>query len=111
MNKVITLAYMGHKRQRGSALKVLQQVVTTNSALRIYKDCPDMWVQFKSTLQSTYCKRMSVLVGGCEPDWSIQWNIAIQFLGTDLHRGATLINNLLSVEEKAFKSGDIIIRR
>ncbi|XP_071567405.1 uncharacterized protein [Temnothorax nylanderi] len=111
MDKIITLAYMGHKRQRGHALKVLQQAITTNSAAHIRKDYPDVWAQYKTNLQSTYYKRMLLLVAACELDWTTQWNTTIQFLGTDLHRGASLINNLLSVEEKAFKSIDPIIRR
>ncbi|XP_072767037.1 uncharacterized protein [Anoplolepis gracilipes] len=111
MEKIIVLAYMGHKRQRGPALKVLQQAVATNSSSRIRKDYPNLWVQYKTNLQSTYCKRMLLLVTTCDPDWTIQWNTTIQFLSTDLHRGASLINNLLSVEEKAFKSTDPIIRR
>ncbi|EFN73980.1 Telomere-associated protein RIF1 [Camponotus floridanus] len=111
MDKIIILAYMGHKRQRGPALKVLQQAVATNSSSRIRKDYPNLWTQYKTNLQSTYCKRMLLLVAACDPDWTIQWNTTIQFLATDLHRGATLINNLLSVEEKAFKSTDPIIRR
>lgn len=102
---------MGHKRQRGPALKVLQQAISTNSASHIRKDCPDTWTQYKANLQSTYYKRMLLLVAACDLDWTTQWNTTIQFLGTDLHRGASLINNLLSVEEKAFKSTDPIIRR
>lgn len=111
MSKVVTLAYMGHKRQRGSALKVLQQAVAFNSSSRIYKNHSELWTQYKLNLQSAYCKRMLLLVEACETDWSIQWNITIQLLGADLHRGANLINNLLSVEEKAFKSTDAIVRR
>lgn len=111
MDKVVTLAYMGHKRQRGPALKVLQQAISTNSPSHIRKDCPDVWTQYKANLQSTYYKRMLLLVAACDLDWTTQWNATIQFLGTDLHHGASLINNLLSVEEKAFKSTDPIIRR
>lgn len=111
MDKIVTLAYLGHRRQRGSALKVLQQAITIDSSLRIRKDHPELWAQYRTNLQSMYCKRMLLLVAACETDWSIQWNITIQLLGTDLHRGANLINNLLSVEEKAFKSTDTIIRR
>ncbi|KYN11345.1 Telomere-associated protein RIF1 [Trachymyrmex cornetzi] len=111
MDKVVTLAYMGHKRQRGPALKLLQQALTTNSSAHIRKEYPDVWAQYKTNLQSAYYKRMLLLVAACELDWTTQWNTTIQFLGTDLHRGASLINNLLSVEEKAFKSTDPIIRR
>ncbi|KAG5333581.1 RIF1 protein, partial [Acromyrmex heyeri] len=111
MDKVVTLAYMGHKRQRGPALKLLQQALTTNSSAHIRKEYPDVWTQYKTNLQSAYYKRMLLLVAACELDWTTQWNTTIQFLGTDLHRGANLINNLLSVEEKAFKSTDPIIRR
>ncbi|KYN04288.1 Telomere-associated protein RIF1 [Cyphomyrmex costatus] len=111
MDKVVTLAYMGHKHQRGPALKLLQQALTTNSSAHIRKEYPDVWAQYKTNLQSAYYKRMLLLVMACELDWTIQWNTTIQFLGTDLHRGASLINNLLSVEEKAFKSTDPVIRR
>ncbi|KYQ52784.1 Telomere-associated protein RIF1, partial [Trachymyrmex zeteki] len=111
MDKVVILAYMGHKRQRGPALKLLQQALTTNSSAHIRKEYPDVWTQYKINLQSAYYKRMLLLVTACELDWTTQWNTTIQFLGTDLHRGASLINNLLSVEEKAFKSTDPIIRR
>lgn len=111
MDKIVLLAYMGHKRQRGPALKVLQQAITTNSAAHIRKDYPEVWIQYKANLQTIYYKRMLLLVAACDLDWTTQWNTTILFLGTDLHRGASLINNLLSVEEKAFKSTDPIIRR
>lgn len=102
---------MGHKRQRDSALKLLQQANAINFSLRVRQDYPELWAEYKANLQSMYCKRMLLLVTACEPDWSNPWNITIQLLGTDLHRGAGLINNLLSVEEKAFKATDAIIRR
>ncbi|XP_035740331.1 telomere-associated protein RIF1-like isoform X1 [Vespa mandarinia] len=111
MEKVVLLAYMGHKRQRSPALKVLQQAITTNLATHVRNELPDVWTQYKTDLQSTYCKRMQLLVTVCELDWAVQWNISVQLLGTDLHRGASLINNLLSVEERAFKSSDAVIRR
>ncbi|XP_020287403.1 telomere-associated protein RIF1 isoform X2 [Pseudomyrmex gracilis] len=111
LDKIVMLAYMGHKRQRVSALRVLQQAVVTNSSSYIYKEYPQLWTQYKNNLQSVYCKRMLLLVSACEADWALQWNTTIQFLGTDLHCGASFINNLLSVEEKAFKSTDPIIRR
>ncbi|KAL0107662.1 hypothetical protein PUN28_014756 [Cardiocondyla obscurior] len=111
MDKVVLLAYMGHKRQRGPALKLLQQAITTNLAAHIRKDYPDLWTQYKNNLQTTFYKRMLLLVTACEPDWSTIWNITIQLLGTDLHHGANLINNLLSIEEKAFKATDFIMRR
>ncbi|KAF7396001.1 hypothetical protein HZH68_010051 [Vespula germanica] len=111
MEKVVLLAYMGHKRQRSPALKVLQQAITTNLSTHVRNELPDVWTQYKTDLQSIYCKRMQLLVTACELDWAVQWNISVQLLGTDLHRGASLINNLLSVEERAFKSSDAVIRR
>ncbi|KAI4480049.1 hypothetical protein M0804_010410 [Polistes exclamans] len=111
MEKVILLAYMGHRRQRTPALKLLQQAITTNLTTHVRNDLPDVWSQYKTDLQSMYCKRMQLLVSVCEIDWAVQWNISVQLLGTDLHRGASLINNLLSVEERAFKSSDAVIRR
>ncbi|XP_076234263.1 uncharacterized protein LOC143179108 [Calliopsis andreniformis] len=111
LDKVMVLAYMGHKRQRGPALKLLQQALATNIISHVRTKLVDAWARYKAALQSAYCKRMLLLVSACETDWATQWNISIQFLGVDLHRGAGLINNLLSVEEKAFKSTDTIIRR
>ncbi|XP_076656705.1 uncharacterized protein LOC143361301 [Halictus rubicundus] len=111
LDKIMLLAYMGHKRQRSHALKLLEQSLATDITSYIRTKLPEAWAQYKSSLQSTYCKRMLLLVSTCELDWATQWNISIQFLGVDLHRGAGLINNLLSVEEKAFKSVDTVIRR
>ncbi|CAK9821322.1 Telomere-associated protein RIF1 [Anthophora retusa] len=111
MDKVILLAYMGHKRQRGPALKLLQQALAANILSHVHNKLSVAWARYISALQSVYCKRMLLLVTACELDWATQWNVSIQFLGVDLHRGAGLINNLLSVEEKAFKSTDTIIRR
>ncbi|XP_017876374.1 telomere-associated protein RIF1-like [Ceratina calcarata] len=111
MDKVVLLAYMGHKRQRGPALKLLQQALATDIVTHVHTKLPNVWNQYVAALQSTYWKRMLLLVSACELDWATQWNISIQFLGMHLHRGASLINNLLSVEEKAFKSTDTIIRR
>lgn len=105
------LAYMGHKRQRGGALKLLQQSLATNILSHVRTKLPNIWAQYKLALQTTYCKRMLLLVSACELDWATQWNISIQFLGVDLHKGAGLINDLLSIEEKAFKSTDTITRR
>ncbi|XP_015438748.1 PREDICTED: telomere-associated protein RIF1-like [Dufourea novaeangliae] len=111
LDKIMLLAYMGHKRQRGPALKLLQQALATDVTSHIRTKLSDAWAEYKAALQSMYCKRMLLLVSACELDWTTQWNISIQFLGVDLHRGAGLINNLLSVEEKAFKSIDTVIRR
>nr|XP_031848183.1 telomere-associated protein RIF1 [Nomia melanderi] len=111
LDKIMLLAYMGHKRQRGPALKLLEQALTTDITSHVRSKLSEAWSQYKLALQSTYCKRMLLLVSACELDWATQWNISIQFLGMDLHRGAGLINNLLSVEEKAFKSTDTVIRR
>ena len=111
LDKIMVLAYMGHKRQRTPALNLLQQALTTNTVAHVRTKLTEAWARYKAALQSSYCKRMLLLVSACELDWATQWNISIQFLGVDLHRGAGLINNLLSVEEKAFKSTDTIIRR
>ncbi|XP_029051883.2 telomere-associated protein RIF1-like isoform X1 [Osmia bicornis bicornis] len=111
VDKVMLLAYMGHKRQRGGALKLLQQSLATNILSHVRTKLPNIWTHYKLALQTTYCKRMLLLVSACELDWAAQWNISIQFLGVDLHKGAGLINDLLSIEEKAFKSTDTITRR
>lgn len=107
-DKIAPLAYMGHKRQRAPAIKILQ---LPNIGNHIRSNSPAIWQEYKTALQNIYCQRMSVLVTACEADWSLLWTTSIQILGTDLHRGAGLINNLLSVEEKAFKSVDTVVRR
>ncbi|KAK0174305.1 hypothetical protein PV327_010970 [Microctonus hyperodae] len=109
--RVIPLAYMGHKRQRTPALVTLNQALNTNLISYIKDKHFNLWTQFKQTLSDTYCRRISLLVKAVEHDWSQQWCLSIKMLGTDLHRGAELINNLLNVEEKAFKSPDMAVRK
>ena len=111
MDKVVTLAYMGLKHQREAALKVFQDAIKANIGTRVRQMSPNTWIAFKKMLQDTFSARMCLLVAACCSDWSNLWNSSIEFLGRDLHRGAGLINNLLSVEEKAFKSSDTNIRR
>lgn len=111
MDKVVILAYMGHKRQRVSAIKLLYQAVGTDLGTHVKTRHAEAWMKYKNDLQGSYSTRMALLVKACELDWASQWSISIQLLGTDLHRGAMLINNLLSVEERAFKSTDTTVRR
>lgn len=106
MEKVIVLAYMGHRRQRTQALIVLQQAVSNELGLRVSSLQKDLWEKYKVTLQSVYCRRMTMLVTACEQDWATQWETSITLIGKDLHRGSGLVNSLLKVEEFAFKSAD-----
>ncbi|XP_012258410.2 telomere-associated protein RIF1 isoform X1 [Athalia rosae] len=108
VSTVTALAYMGNKRQRASAIDILQ---LPDIGHHIRTTSPTIWQNYKSALQNLYCHRMDFLVTTCNPDWSVLWGISVQLLGTELHRGAGLINNLLSVEEKAFKSVDTVVRR
>lgn len=109
--RVIPLAYMGHERQRTPALVSLNQALNTNLVSYIKDKHLNLWTQYKQTLSDTYCRRISLLVKAADHDWSNQWRLSIKMLGTDLHRGAELINNLLNVEEKAFKSTDMTVRK
>ncbi|XP_014220188.1 telomere-associated protein RIF1 [Trichogramma pretiosum] len=107
MDKVLLLAYMGHRKQRSRALVVFKQAVKNDMGLRIRSLNKPLWDQYRTMLQSTYCKRMTLLVLACDLDWSIQWETSILFIGTDLHKGANLVNTLLKVEEIGFKSVDM----
>ena len=105
------LVYMGHKRQRAPAIKVLLEAIDANLGTHVKTKYLDVWTNYKNDLQGPYSARMALLVKACDRDWADQWAISIRLLGTDLHRGATLINALLVVEEKAFKATDPIDRR
>ncbi|XP_043271304.1 telomere-associated protein RIF1 isoform X2 [Venturia canescens] len=111
MNKVMTLAYMGHERQRSPAIKLLFQAIDSDLSTRIKTKEPNVYSKYKNDIEGPYCARMMLLVKARETDWAKLWAISVQILGTDLHRGASLINKLLSVEERAFKSTDTMIRR
>ncbi|XP_058802826.1 uncharacterized protein LOC131670866 [Phymastichus coffea] len=106
MEKVVPLAYMGHRKQRTEALNVLQLAIKNDIGLRIKSLHREIWEKYKITLQNFYCKRMLLLVNSSEPDWAALWENSITFIGTDLHRGSGLVNSLLKVEEIAFKSAD-----
>lgn len=111
MEKIVNMAYMGLKHQRLSASKVFYQAIESDLGFRVRQVLPNSWINYKKSLQDIYWNRMCLLVSACYLDWATLWNYSIQFLGKDLHRGAGLINNLLSVEEKAFKSSDTNIRK
>lgn len=111
MDKIVTLMYMGLKHQRLSASKVFYSAIVSDLGSRVRQALPNAWVNYKKSLQEIYWNRMCLLVSACYLDWATLWNYSIQLLGKDLHRGAGLINNLLSVEEKAFKSSDTNIRK
>lgn len=107
----MNLVYMGLKSQREPALKLFDDAVKADIGIRVRHMSPNSWIAYKKILQDTYSARMCLLVASFYPDWANLWNSSIELLGRDLHRGAGLINNLLSVEEKAFKSSDTNIRR
>jgi hypothetical protein len=106
MEKIIIMAYLGHRRQRTHALLVLQQAVKSQLGIRVRSVHREIWEKYKETLQNVYCKRMTLLVNASDHDWATQWETSITFIGTDLHRGSGLVNSLLKVEELAFKSAD-----
>ncbi|XP_008545968.1 uncharacterized protein LOC103570131 [Microplitis demolitor] len=110
MDKVVTLLYMGHKKQRTISINLFTTALKTDIRSYIRQHHEETWTTYRSNLQNVFYTRMQSLVKASEPDWWFQWCLSIQALGTDLHRGADLINNLLSVEERAFKSPDMSIR-
>lgn len=111
MDKAVTLAYMGHKRQRPSAIELLFQAIESNFSERVKTKLANVYSKYKNNVEGPYSTRMMLLVKACDRDWSRLWAISIRILGTDIHRGAGLINKLLSVEERAFKSTDTAVRR
>ena len=108
MDKVVTLGYMGHQRQRKPALILLQKAAKNDIGLRVrsLNVNKEIWDKFKENLQKTYCKHMNMLVQACDLDWASQWETSINLIGTDLHKGSGLVNSLLKVEELSFKSAD-----
>lgn len=111
MEKIATVAYMGHKKQRGFAIKLLNEAINADLRTFMSDKKPNLWSDYKVTLGSKYCSRMSLLVKASEEDWSLLWCLSVKLLGLDLHRGHELINYLLGVEERAFKSNDMNVRR
>lgn len=107
MDKVVLMAFMGNGSQRSSALSLLQNATKTDLGTRVRSFNKDVWEKFKQSLQTSYCKRMILLVNECSLEWAQQWELCISLIGTDLHKGSTLVNSLLKVEELAFKSGDV----
>lgn len=61
-------------------------------------------------LKTKLSKEMYRLLSDESPDILQEWKVIIQFLGMDLHTGTSLINSLLEVIEKAFKSSKSEIR-
>ncbi|KAJ8683442.1 hypothetical protein QAD02_019234 [Eretmocerus hayati] len=106
MEKVLPVAYMGYRKQRYPAIKILQESAKNDLGIRVKSLHSELWEGYKTTLQNVYCKRMTVLVNSGDTDWAPLWEFSITFIGTDLHRGSGLVNSLLKVEELAFKSAD-----
>lgn len=61
-------------------------------------------------LKTQHCKQMNRLVVEESIDMLRQWRIIVQVLGKELHPGTSLINVLLEVVEKAFKSSKPEVR-
>ncbi|XP_044004006.1 telomere-associated protein RIF1 [Aphidius gifuensis] len=111
-DKIILLAYMGFAQQRKLALELLSTALKTNLVAYMQVSSPKLWLIYKDDLSKMYCPRMDLLIKSKEYDWATQWSLSVQILGIDLHRGgAGLINPLLGIEEKAFKSSDNRIRK
>lgn len=111
-DKIILLSYMGFSQQRKSAHELLSTAMKTNLVSYIQEHSPKLWHSYKDNLSKIYCPRMHVLIQTKEYDWASQWTLSVQLLGMELHRGgAGLINPLLGIEEKAFKSSDNRIRK
>lgn len=111
MDKVVKLAYMGHKKQRSPALAFMKKAVDEGTLLQVKTSSPELWLRYKTNVRDMYSLRMSTLVTAANPDWQLQWYISVKLMGRDLHKGAWVINSLLKVEETAFKSGDALVRR
>lgn len=108
LDKIVTLAYLGHKRQRTTAMKVLKQVLLNNMSPSMQKS--EIWKTYKENLRTKYCVRMKALVSSTDLDWTQQWIYSVKLLGPDLSKDVGTCNKLLVVEEKAFKSSDPNVR-
>lgn len=97
---------MGAGRQKLIATEIFEYSVHSGLGERIRQSFPENWLAYKNTLQTTYCKRMSLMVPLSNQQWSKLWSLSIKFVGVDLHKGSGLVNSLLKIEEAAFKSLD-----
>ncbi|XP_064115698.1 telomere-associated protein RIF1-like isoform X2 [Macrobrachium nipponense] len=61
-------------------------------------------------MHSKTCKKMRELVSKDSTDILRGWRLIVQILGTVLHKGTSLINDLLEVVEKGFKSTTPTVR-
>lgn len=61
-------------------------------------------------MHSKTCKKMRELVSKDSTDILRGWRLIVQILGTVLHKGTSLINDLLEVVEKGFKSTTPAVR-
>ncbi|XP_042870341.1 telomere-associated protein RIF1-like isoform X2 [Penaeus japonicus] len=55
-------------------------------------------------LKTKHCKTMNRLIGAEYTDILKEWRLIVEILGKELHPGTSLINGLLEVVEKGFKS-------
>ncbi|XP_047486990.1 telomere-associated protein RIF1-like [Penaeus chinensis] len=61
-------------------------------------------------LKAKHCKTMNRLIGAECTDVLKEWRLIVEILGKELHPGTSLINGLLEVVEKGFKSVKAEIR-
>ncbi|XP_015119364.1 uncharacterized protein LOC107042716 [Diachasma alloeum] len=111
LDKVATLAYMGHSKQRDPALKLLKTAVSQGLVAHVREKFPTSWQAFKANLSEVFSPRMTLLVSYKYAIWSSLWSLTIKMLGTEAHKNSALINELLLVEEKAFKSSETEVRK
>ncbi|XP_011307690.1 telomere-associated protein RIF1 [Fopius arisanus] len=111
LEKITILAYMGYSKQREQALKLLELAVCQGLVTYIREKHPTAWTAFKANLAEVFSPRMMLLVTYKYSIWSSLWSLTIKMLGTEAHKNSALINELLLVEEKAFKSSETEVRK
>ncbi|XP_063975957.1 telomere-associated protein RIF1 [Diachasmimorpha longicaudata] len=111
LEKIATLAYMGYSKQRDPALKLLETAVSQGLVPYTREKHPSSWQAFKTNLSDVFSPRMTLLVSYKYAIWSSLWSLTIRMLGTEAHKNSALINELLLVEEKAFKSSETEVRK
>ncbi|KAK7027371.1 hypothetical protein SK128_005114 [Halocaridina rubra] len=105
----IVFKYLFH-----DALRVRSIAYSVSSTFKTYIEDPNdssavdssVTLVVVNDLQSVHCKKMIEFVAKEYPDVLTGWRLVIQMLGKVLHVGTSLINDLLEVVEKAFKSSN-----
>lgn len=111
LDNITDLAFAGQSAQRGPAVALLTVTMKHNLIPYMQSNHQVAWSQFKTRLERVYCSRILGLVDAKIADWSDLWCLGIKSLSSDLQKDEALLNGLLKIVEKAFKSTNMDIRK